>query len=69
MESSLRSNGGQIKGEAGRQYAEYLYRQIVPMTHDQYLDEPGDSIQWTVRIHDLVESLRKEREKEERDNP
>ena len=48
----------------GRQYAKYLFRKIVPMTHEQYLDEPGDSIQWTVRIHDLVERLDKERKKE-----
>ena len=64
MESALRSNGGQIAGEAGRQYAEYLFRKIIPLTHEQYLDEPGDSIQWTVRIDELVERIKAERKQE-----
>ena len=68
MESALRSNGGQIAGEAGRQYAEYLFRKIIPLTHEQYLDEPGDSIEWTVRIDELVKRIKAEQEKESQAN-
>lgn len=33
-------------------HAEFLYRsRVVPgMTHEQYLDEPGDVIEWNTRL-------------------
>lgn len=37
---------------------------IVPMTHEQYLDQPGEFIQWMIRIDDLVDQVTAEKEKE-----
>jgi hypothetical protein len=31
----------------------YKYRRIVPLTYEQYLDEPHDVIEWTLRIDAL----------------
>jgi hypothetical protein len=39
----------------------YRYRRIVPMTYEQYLDEPVDVIEWTLRIHALDEERRNRR--------
>lgn len=33
------------------------------MSHEQYLDEPGDVIQWMVRIDDLEAEARRDAEK------
>ena len=29
------------------------YRELIPMTYEQYLDEPWDVIEWTLQIHEL----------------
>lgn len=29
---------------------QYLYRRLIPMTYDEYLDEPGDVVEWTLRM-------------------
>ena len=43
-------------------YAEFRYRRLFGLTHDQYLDEPGDAIQWMVRIDELIERRKKSKE-------
>lgn len=40
---------------------------IVPMSHEEYLDLPGEFIQWMVRIDDLIEKIKAEREKAEQE--
>lgn len=36
-------------------YTEYLYRKLFHVArHEDYLDEPGDVIQWMTRIDSLV---------------
>jgi hypothetical protein len=52
-----------VPPEVHERHAEYFYCHFVMpgMTHEQYLDEPGDVIEWNTRIHDLY------REREEQD--
>lgn len=40
---------------------EYRYRRLIPMSHEQYLDEPWDVIEWTLRLHDMREARRQRR--------
>lgn len=42
--------------------AEYLFRRVFHVTHEQYLDTPNDEIEWLLRIH------QKYVEQEARDN-
>lgn len=45
-------------------WREYEYRRAFPgLTHDQYLDEPLEAIQWLTRIHDEVETFKAEQQK------
>jgi hypothetical protein len=37
------------------------------MTHEQYLDEPLDAIEWLTRIRDLDEAAKAKREAARRD--
>lgn len=32
---------------------EYRYRRLFPISHDEYLDEPWDVIEWSLRISEL----------------
>lgn len=43
---------------------EYRYLQVSPMTHEQYLDEPLDAIEWLTRIHGLDEAAKEKRARE-----
>lgn len=45
--------------EAAAYWAEYLYRQRFSVTHDEYLDEPVDTVEWLLRIDSLVADLKK----------
>lgn len=31
---------------------EYQYRQLFPISHDQYEDEPIETIEWMLQIHE-----------------
>lgn len=41
---------------------EYRYRQITGITHDQYLDEPREAVDWLLHIHDIREQARANRQ-------
>lgn len=45
-------------------HAEYLYRHhVMPgMTHEQYLDEPGDVLEWNTRIWDAEQRASEKRQ-------
>jgi hypothetical protein len=34
------------------------------MTHEQYIDEPLEAIQWLTRIHDAVETVKADKRRE-----
>jgi hypothetical protein len=34
------------------------------MTHEQYLDEPGDTIEWMLRIDNAVRRVQEKKERE-----
>jgi len=34
-------------------WEEYRYRKLVPMSHETYLDEPVEAIEWTLRMDNL----------------
>ena len=53
----MKAGAGNLAGAEAQWYAEYRFRKLIPLTHEQYLDEPGDSIQWMVRIDDLVRRI------------
>lgn len=50
-------------------YREYRFRKVFPgVTHDEFLDEPGDAVDWLLAINRMVEEVELERqEKAERD--
>jgi hypothetical protein len=53
-----------VPDEALEWHHEYLYRRAFPgLTHEQYLDEPGDAIQWLLRIDKLHRDAEAERER------
>lgn len=53
--------------EAHEWHTSYLYRRAVGgLTHEQYLDEPGEAIEWLIRIHALYEERDRRREAEQR---
>jgi hypothetical protein len=35
-------------------WREYRYRKVFGLTHDQYLDEPAETIDWLLKIDDAV---------------
>lgn len=37
---------------------EYRYRTVMHATHEQYLDEPLDVVEWMLHIHDVYEKQR-----------
>jgi hypothetical protein len=39
-------------------WREYRYRQIVPMTHAEYLAEPVQTVTWTLAFDRMVEEIR-----------
>lgn len=43
-------------------HAEYVYRSRFHATHQQYLDEPDEVIQWMVRIDQIVQQVAKARQ-------
>ena len=34
-------------------WEEYRYRKLVPMSHEAYLGEPVEAIEWTLRMDNL----------------
>lgn len=47
-----------VDRDTQERYAEYLYRSKIPMSHDAYLDEPGDVIRWTNEITAVVDQVK-----------
>lgn len=48
-------------------WREYEYRRAFGgLTHEQYLDEPNEAVQWLTRIHQTVEQARADKERESR---
>lgn len=45
---------------------EKRYRELIPMTHEQYLDEPWDVIEWTLRIDNMQREFRHGRDESPR---
>lgn len=37
------------------------YRKLIPMTWDEYLDEPQDVVEWTLRIEKLESDVIEQR--------
>ena len=56
-----------LRGSGASWYREYLFRKMIPIPHDQYLDENGESIEWMVRIDELVLRVQADKERAERD--
>lgn len=50
---------------AAQAYQEYQYRHhVIPgMGHDEYLDEPGDVIEWNTRIFHLEAYVQEQKQK------
>ena len=38
-------------------WREYRYRQIVPMTHEQYLNEPAQTVTWTLALDNMAKEV------------
>ncbi len=38
---------------AAARLREYHYRKVMGLTHEQYLDESSETIEWMLRIDDL----------------
>lgn len=43
---------------------EYQFRQAFPMTHEQFLDEPVESVEWMLRIHQARQQAQQERDRQ-----
>lgn len=53
-----------MPADAVEWHREYLYRRAFPgITHEQYLDEPGDAIEWLLRIDKVTRDLEAEAER------
>ena len=37
-------------------WTEYAYRKLFPMSHNEYLEEPVEVVEWLVAIHNEMES-------------
>lgn len=39
-----------VDQETWAKYREYRFRRLVPMSHEQYLDEPVGVVEWTLQF-------------------
>lgn len=63
LRSALKASTTPLDPVTAGWYVEYKYRRIMPgLSHEQYLDEPGDAIQWMTRIHQIVTEIEREAE-------
>lgn len=56
LESAIAGNQSVLRPRESQRNIEYLYRKLIPMTHEQYLDEPKDTIEWMIRIDGLYQA-------------
>lgn len=45
------------------------YRELVPMTWDQYLNEPVEVVEWTIRIANMRAELQNEQRQQQGQAP
>ena len=36
--------------DLSERFLEWQFRRLIPLTHEQYLDEPADSVEWILEI-------------------
>lgn len=56
---------GDLNPLEAREYAEYRYRRLIPMTDEEYLREPIGKVEWTIRIDDVERQIKARRERRE----
>ena len=39
-------------------WREYRFRSVFGVTHEQFLDEPTEAVEWMLAMHELMESKR-----------
>lgn len=60
MRWALEGGGGKAPIEVAQRWEEFRYRRLFPaLTHDQYLDEPSETVDWMLAIDGVLADLRK----------
>lgn len=59
----MKAGSGDLTGPEAGWFAEYRFRRRIPLTHEQYLAESGESVQWMIRIDHLVRAWENEQAK------